>query len=33
MAQVQKRLLALLHYPQYQLSYRKRTEITVDMVR
>ena len=32
MAQVRQRLLELLHYRQHQLSYRKRTEIAVDIV-
>jgi hypothetical protein len=32
MEQVRERLLELLHYHQHQLSYRKRTEIAVDLV-
>lgn len=32
MEQVRERLLELLHYHQHQLSYRKRTEIAVDVV-
>jgi hypothetical protein len=33
MAQVRERLLELLHYHHHQLSYRKRTEMAVDIVR
>ncbi|NJL55728.1 hypothetical protein HC928_11355 [bacterium] len=33
MAPVQERLIELLHYHQHQRSYRKRTEIAVDIVR
>ena len=33
MEQVRQRLLELLHYHQHRLSYRKRTEIAVDIVR
>ncbi len=33
MAQVRERLLELLYYHHHQLSYRKRTEIAVDIVR
>jgi hypothetical protein len=33
MEQVKQRLLELLHYHQHELSYRKRTEIAVDIVR
>jgi hypothetical protein len=32
-SQVYERLLELLHYHQHQLSYRKRTEMAVDIVR
>jgi hypothetical protein len=33
MAEVQQRLLELLHYRIHQLQYRKRTEIAVEIVR
>ncbi|MDJ0708534.1 MAG: hypothetical protein QNJ46_35150 [Leptolyngbyaceae cyanobacterium MO_188.B28] len=33
MEQVRERLLELLHYHQHRLSYRKRTEIAVEIVR
>ncbi len=33
MEQVRERLIELLHYRQHQLSYRKRTEIAVEVVR
>lgn len=33
MEQVQERLLELLYYRQHQLSYRKRTQMAVDIVR
>ena len=33
MEQVRERLIELLHYHQHQLSYRKRTEIAVEVVR
>ncbi len=33
MAEVQQRLLELLHYHKHQLEYRKRTEIAVEIVR
>jgi len=33
MEQVRERLLELLHYHQHQLSYRKRTEMAVDIVK
>lgn len=33
MEQVHERLLELLHYHQHQLSYRKRTEMAVEIVR
>lgn len=33
MEQVRERLLELLHYHAHQLSYRKRTEMAVDIVR
>jgi hypothetical protein len=32
-AQVHERLIELLHYRQHQLSYHKRTEIAVEIVR
>ena len=32
MEQVRERLIELLHYHQHQLSYRKRTEMAVDIV-
>ncbi len=33
MEQVRERLIELLHYYQHQLSYRKRTEMAVDLVK
>jgi hypothetical protein len=33
MEAVRERLIELLHYHQHQLSYRKRTEIAVDLVK
>ena len=33
MEQVRERLIELLHYHAHQLSYRKRTEMAVDVVR
>ncbi len=33
MEQVRERLIELLHYHQHQLSYRKRTEMAVDLVK
>lgn len=33
MEQVRERLIELLHYRQHQLSYRKRTEMAVDIVK
>jgi hypothetical protein len=33
MEQVRERLIELMHYHQHQLSYRKRTEMTVALVK